>query len=321
MEKSTSKQLDLPIIPDDVVVTSGANTIAYNIIKTGEQRMPRGVKATGYSWDGVLPGKSMKGLPFVFSGDSGSYLTPKNIVSQLETWKKKGTELTFVCGSFINVDVFIEDFNQKFFGVGHCKYHIELTVFPKLTVTTSPAPKPKKGEDGGTTTTYKNPKKGKVTGSNVAYRKGPGKNYAKLGTLKKGTEVTIYAVQGNWYKIKNAGSLGAGGFVSGWGVINPQIARVISAGNINIAGLTQDEWWISSSYVKVTSGAPTKHTPSTPRTPKKKHSGGGSKNTPTGGKQKYTPTLPKTGLVNNSKKQVVTKPASQKPGVPRREVQ
>ncbi len=41
--------------------------------------------------------------------------------------------------------------------------------------------------------------------SNVSMRKGPGTNYTRLSTLKKGTKITIVAKSSNrWYKIKNS---------------------------------------------------------------------------------------------------------------------
>lgn len=265
-EKSGSKQLVFPIIPNEVNEAAGANTIPINIIKTGENKIPRGEKVTGYSWDGLFPGKGMKGYSFVNSGVSSDWKEPKKLVSQIEEWKKGGTELTLVIGDIINVDVFVEVFNKKYYGAGHCRYSITLTKYPNLTVTTSPAPAPKEKSSTGSNT-----KKGVVTGNKVAYRKGPGKSYKKLGTLKKGTEVTIYATNGNWYKIKEG----------------------------------DPEWWICASYIKVTSGAAsTKKTKSKKRKSTKSKSGS-SGSTP---KQPYTGTLPKTGLVKTSTKTVCYNP-------------
>lgn len=208
-DKATGTRFIFPIIPNKVNITSGANTIPINIIGKGEMRIPRGEKATGYSWDGTLPGRSMKDQSFVTT-----WTSPKLAVNQLEKWKRKGTKLHFLVENLIDADVFIENFNRDFYGMGHCHYNIMLTIYPVLTVTTSPAPAPKKKKGkGGQYPT------GVITGSKVKYRKGPGKNYKKLGTLKKGETVTIYGTSGNWYKIKE-----------------------------------NQEGWVCASYVKITSG-------------------------------------------------------------------
>lgn len=279
--KSTGRRLYFPIIPDKVNITSGANTVPINIIKSGENKIPRGVKATGYTWTSTLPGKSMKGQSFVID-----WQAPKTIIALIEEWKTKHTELKFVVGKFINDDVFVEVFNRELFGQGHCKYNITLTKQPNLTVTTSPAPKTK---SSGTST-----KKGTVTGKKVTFRKGAGKSYKKLGTIKKGTTVTIYSTSGNWYMIKKSGSDPDSDLKKG----------MTSGGSYN----KSDEWWICSSYVKVGTGSSDKTKKSSGRKASASHgSGHGS----SGGKKKLTGTAPKTGLVNP--KPTVQKPASQKP--------
>lgn len=273
-EKSSKTQLVFPIIPNEVNMTSGANTIPINIIKTGEAKMPRGEKATGWSWDGVFPGKSMRGYSFVNNGVKADWKEPRKLVEQLKRWKKNNTKLTLVIDKIANEDVFVDVFNVKYYGAGHCKYSITLTIYPDLTITTSPAPAPKKSSG-------KSKKTGKVTGSKVVYRKGPGKTYKKLGTLKKGAEVTIYATKGNWYKIKEG----------------------------------TPEWWICSSYVTVTSGkASEQKTTSTKRTSTK--SKGGNTKTDNGNKKPLTFNVPSTRLTRTSTATVVAKPATTKPLLP-----
>lgn len=194
--EETSTRLNFPIVPDQLNVSSGANTISLNVINSGEAKIPRGEKATGYSWDGFLPGDSMKNAAFI-NADANSWQSVPDIVGLLEDWKKKGTRLKFVVGSIVNTDVFIETFNRKHFGLDHCKYSITLTKYPTLTVSVSPPPSADEGGGAGTGET------GKVKKNNVCYRKGPGTKYKKLGKLKKGTVVTIYGSKGNWYKINN----------------------------------------------------------------------------------------------------------------------
>lgn len=279
------KRLIFPIIPDEVNVSSGANTIPINIIKTGEARIPRGEKATGYSWDGMLPGKSMKGAAFINS-PSDEWQSAITIVKILEKWKKNGTPLKFVCGKYINADVFIENFNRKYFGQGHCKYSITLTKYPALTVSVSAAPKSTKKSASSDAVG----RKGKTT-KKVAYRSGPGTSYTKLGTLNKGVEVTIYAVSGNWYKIKNSNALN----------LDSAVMKELNKS----ATLGSREWWVCATYVKLTSGKPTKTTPTSTSSSSSSSSGKKSKSHKStrssggsGGKKRVKVTVPSTKLVS-----------------------
>ena len=267
------KRLNFPIVPDELSVTSGANTIPLNIIKSGEARIPRGSKATGYSWESILPGKSWKGKPFT-NVSQEYWQSARDIINILEAWKRKGTKLKFVAGKLANDDVFIENFNRRYFGLGHCRYTITLTKYPNLTVSVSPPPKKPAGGTGGGIGSESSYPEGTVNKDKVAYRKGPGSKYKKLGKKNKGDKVTIYGMKGNWYKINE----------------NP-------------------EWWISKSYVTITSGQP------------ERTSGGGGGRTSgrrpgsstgsTGGRQPLRVTVPTTQGVRPPAKPV--KPQPQKP--------
>ena len=256
----TSTRLNFPIVPDQLNVSSGANTLSLNVINTGEAKIPRGEKATGYSWDGFLPGESMKNASFI-NKEANSWQSVEDIVGILEDWKKNGTPLKFVVGSIVNTDVFIETFNRKHFGQDHCKYSITLTKYPTLIVGVSPGPEASGGGGGSGTT-------GKVNKNNVCYRKGPGTKYKKLGTLKKGTTVTIYGSKGNWYKIKEG----------------------------------SPEWWISKSYVKVNSGSSTKKSSSSSSNKKSKKTNSPQSSTKnTGGKKNLTVSIPTSKRASGKK--------------------
>lgn len=262
-EKSSGRQLFIPLLPNEVQVKTGANTIPINIIKNGEARIPRGVKATGYLWDSMFPGVSLSQATFVTD-----WQEPKSIIALLNEWKTNGSELNLMIGEYVNDDVFVEDFPYKYFGVDHVKYSLTLTKYPNLIITTSPAPPAKQPESlGGTAASYPT---GKVTGKKVTYRKGPGKKYGKLGTLKKGDVVTIYETSGNWYKIN----------------LSP-------------------EWWISASYVKITSGEATKTKKSSSKSKKKKSSSSSNTNS-NNSKKNLTATVPNTKLIKVQAKTVKT---------------
>ena len=296
------KRLNFPIIPDEVEVTSGANVVPLNIIKSGEAKIPRGEKATGYSWDGLLPGNSMKNQAFI-NTEPDEWKSATDIIKILEKWKRNGTPLKFVCGKFINADVFIETFNRRYFGQNHCKYDITLTKYPALTVSVSPAPKKTGSGTGGDEKAVG--KKGKINKDKVVVRSGPGSTYKKITTLKNGTEVTIYAVSGNWYKIKESGGTGnLGEFVKVSGTTTLPDVVLAQYGNFS-----QDEWWVCATYVTITGGKPTKKTPTLHFTPGvNPWTGSDTGGSGSGGKKKKTPKTPKTTKDTGKKPITVTIP-------------
>lgn len=71
-------------------------------------------------------------------------------------------------------------------------------------------------------------KTGTVTASALNVRTGPSTSYSILGTLKKGTKVTISASSGNWYKIK---------YNSGYGYVSKTYITVSSSSSTTITGV------------------------------------------------------------------------------------
>lgn len=211
--KRTNERLRIPLLPDRISIRTGSTAISYQIIKTGEAKIPRGSALTGYSWSGMFPGESMRNLPFV-----SDWQEPAKYIDLLKEWERNGEILNLmVTETTINADVFIETFTYDRFGVDHANYSISLTQYRELTLSTTPAPEiptPETPQTASAEQGKKNSKsnqgsqnenlrkqQGMVVGGGCNVRAGPGTKYAVSQALSSGATVDIYEQNGNWYKI------------------------------------------------------------------------------------------------------------------------
>ena len=118
---------------DRLNVKTGALSVSFNIIKRGEVKIPRGSTLTGYSWNGTLPGRSMRAAPFVFD-----WQEPQRIIDLLNYWQENGETLRFMATELsISADVFIEALSYEFFGADSVSYQITLTMRRGLLISTT----------------------------------------------------------------------------------------------------------------------------------------------------------------------------------------
>ena len=128
------ERLRIPLLPDRLSVKMGTVSIGFQIIKKGEYKIPRGTALTGYSWNGVFPGKGMADASFVHD-----WQAPTRIISTLSRWMEQNkTVHIMVTETTINDDVFIENFVFDHFGVDNVSYTLTLTKYRPLYVTTAP---------------------------------------------------------------------------------------------------------------------------------------------------------------------------------------
>ena len=128
------ERLRIPLLPDRLSVKMGNVSIGFQIIKKGEYKIPRGTALTGYSWNGVFPGKGMADASFVHD-----WQAPTRIISTLSRWMEQNkTVHIMVTETTINDDVFIENFVFDHFGVDNVSYTLTLTKYRPLYVTTAP---------------------------------------------------------------------------------------------------------------------------------------------------------------------------------------
>jgi len=127
-------KLHLPLSPDNITVKQGTLALSFQIIKTGEHKIPRGNSVTGYSWNGVFPDQSMAKLGFVKDWQS-----PPRIIEKIEGWMLKNKVIRFlVTDTGINSDVIIDTFSYTYVGTGRANYSLSLSSYRPLEVTNAP---------------------------------------------------------------------------------------------------------------------------------------------------------------------------------------
>lgn len=122
-EKDTGSKVALCLLPDSVKTKTSTNTTSYSFINVGEVKIPSGQKLKQYSWSGTFPGQKHKNLSFI---KKQHWNAPKNMISTIETWRKKGTKLVLLLTETdLNVEVYLYSFTytQKG-GSGDVEYDI-----------------------------------------------------------------------------------------------------------------------------------------------------------------------------------------------------
>lgn len=201
-------RLRIPILPDRLSVKTGAMTAAFNIIKTGEVKIPRGSMLTGYSWNSTFPGEAMRNMSFVYD-----WQAPEKIIPMLKDWMDKGDTLRFMVTDLsINTDVFIETFTYEYYGgMGDVSYTLTLTTRRELLITTVPAQTtvPNSSSSGSSSFSNSSTVYGTVklsnTGSYLNVRQKASTSSKSIGRLSHGTRIQILEKYGNWYIIPWSG--------------------------------------------------------------------------------------------------------------------
>lgn len=123
-----------PSLPEEVKGQSRTNYQTYDIISYGEVKIPKGMKPTEISWDGIFFGAAKKNESIV-----KQWRKPSECEKILKNWQEKGTVLRLmVTGTNINIDVTISSFEcTDYGGYGNKKYSIEFTQFRSLKVYTT----------------------------------------------------------------------------------------------------------------------------------------------------------------------------------------
>lgn len=190
----SGERIQIPILPDRVTVKTGAYTISTTIINLGETRIPRGTMLTGYSWDGVLPGRN--NLSYI-----SAWQEPVRIIGQLASWLEDGETLRLmITGTAIDDDVFLDNFTyEPFGGAGDYYYSVTFTHKRKILVDTVPAQaidnaaQTDGGQNGVVTLNNKS--------SKAIVRQKASSKSKSIGKLNNGTSVQVLSVEGSWYKI------------------------------------------------------------------------------------------------------------------------
>lgn len=134
------RKVHIPLMPEEITIGADGRLASYDLIKTGEVKIPEGRMLKTVKWDGILPGISRKKEPFV-----RDWVAPKFLDDTLYKWRDDGAPLKLVVTrTNINIDCYIASYESTISGgYGDIAYSIEfvekvdVVVKPITTATSS----------------------------------------------------------------------------------------------------------------------------------------------------------------------------------------
>lgn len=134
-ELDTGTRIALPLPPEAVKCKAETRFVSYNIINVGEVKLPDGEKLTKFSWNGRLPGASMRNMRIVSAAD---WRSPKEIQGIFSRWRVSGKKLRLlVTGTTINHDVYLENYTVDNKKLDSVEYSISFAVAKDIIVYTT----------------------------------------------------------------------------------------------------------------------------------------------------------------------------------------
>lgn len=125
-ELETGARLALPMLPEKAQYRAAGNHQTYDIINTGEIKIPNGTKLLTFSWGGTLPGRGRRGAGYV---KSHYWREPSELLNIWEKWRKEGTRLRLmITETPINYDVYLDNYSAEAKG-GLGDYDYQITFY------------------------------------------------------------------------------------------------------------------------------------------------------------------------------------------------
>ena len=131
----TGEEVNFCMPPEELRVKTSGLFRTFNVIESGEIKLPKGEQLKDISWHGLLPGAGMLMYPFI---KHSAWEDPQEIIKVLERWKSGGEKLRLlVTETPVNLDVFIKSFDWRAKGgLGHYDYDIDFIAAKTLQVRT-----------------------------------------------------------------------------------------------------------------------------------------------------------------------------------------
>ena len=125
--------LQMPMAPERIQVEAATRFLSYDIMNTGEHRVPLGEELTGFRWSGILPGEKRKGAPYI-----QAWQDPASIQGKFSVWRNRAKKLKLtVPGTPINHAVYLVSYACYYTGgMGDIEYDIEFCVAKEVIVGT-----------------------------------------------------------------------------------------------------------------------------------------------------------------------------------------
>lgn len=170
-----SGEIQIPWLPEAVEFKANGKQMAtYDILDSGEYKIPNGRSLRGFSWSSVFPGEGHSDLPFL----RGEWQDPKKYQTILSRWYTEGTALRLlITGTPINHDVYLEDYQMQYAGgYGDYSYAVSFVEMREIKITGS-----KKDQSGSSS-----------SGSSSSSSSSSSKSASKTYTIKSGD--TLWAI-------------------------------------------------------------------------------------------------------------------------------
>lgn len=125
--------LQIPMAPDRIQVSAATYFLSYDIMSSGEHKIPVGEELTGFRWSGKLPGEARKNAPYV-----QAWQAPASVQDKFSVWRNKGKKLKLtIPGTPVNHDVYLVSYSCDYVGgMGDIDYEIEFCVAKEVIVGT-----------------------------------------------------------------------------------------------------------------------------------------------------------------------------------------
>ncbi len=131
-----SDAMAFAMLPEEVTVEAATVFQTFDIIDTGEVKIPRGEKLTGFSWKGTLPGEMLRYRSDIIK--THYWMPPEVMIGCWSMWRRNGTKLRLMLtGTVINHDVYLSDYTITNKGAGgNVDYEISFVAAKDLIVYT-----------------------------------------------------------------------------------------------------------------------------------------------------------------------------------------
>ena len=129
------EEIQLCMPPEEIRVKSSTNFRTFNVVESGEIKIPKGEQLTAISWRGTLPGA---GVLLYSSIKKAAWDKPVELIKIINRWRERGTKLKLlITQTPVNLDVYVKSFDYTAKGgLGDYTYDINFVAAKPLLVRT-----------------------------------------------------------------------------------------------------------------------------------------------------------------------------------------
>ena len=122
-EIDSGRKIQLPTVPEEISIGADGRFASYEIIKTGEVKIPEGRMLKNIAWESFFPGEPRKNEPWVHAWGN-----PLELDETFSQWRDNSAALKLVVtDTNINIDCYIANYESTASGgYGDINYSIDL---------------------------------------------------------------------------------------------------------------------------------------------------------------------------------------------------